>query len=112
MSLQLEMLQAARLAPKLLGESAGLVRDFLLRQQNADGGFKDRAGKSDLYYTAFGLAGLAALDGVGQSTVHGPQSTVQSPRSTVQSPQSTVLGPKSPSAGFRGCLEVSGGVRG
>jgi hypothetical protein len=78
MSLQLEMLQAARLAPRLLGESTGLVRDFLLRQQNADGGFKDRTGKSDLYYTAFGLAGLAALGDGLQSTVHGPQSTVHS----------------------------------
>ena len=26
-----------------------------------DGGFPDRAGKSDLYYTSFGLAGLASL---------------------------------------------------
>lgn len=56
------MLQVARLAPKLLGESADLVRDFLLRQQNPDGGFKDRTGKSDLYYTVFGMDGLRALD--------------------------------------------------
>lgn len=55
------MLQVARLAPKLLGESADLVRDFLLRQQNDDGGFKDRSGRSDLYYTVFGLEGLLAL---------------------------------------------------
>jgi prenyltransferase beta subunit len=61
MSLRLEMLQVARLAPKLLGEAAGLVRGFLLRQQNADGGFKDRSGKSDLYYTVFALDGLLAL---------------------------------------------------
>ncbi|PYL00574.1 MAG: hypothetical protein DME19_04590 [Verrucomicrobia bacterium] len=61
MSMRLEMLQVARLAPKLLGESAGLVRDFLQRQQNDDGGFKDRAGKSDLYYTVFGLDSLVAL---------------------------------------------------
>jgi prenyltransferase beta subunit len=56
------MLQVARLAPKLLGESADLVRDFLLRQQNPDGGFKDRLGKSDLYYTVFGMDGLWALE--------------------------------------------------
>lgn len=62
MSLRLEMLQVARLAPKLLGESAELVRDFLLRQQNPDGGFKDRTGQSDLYYTVFGLDGLLALE--------------------------------------------------
>ena len=61
MSVRLEMLQVARLAPKLLGESAELVREFFLRQQNEDGGFKDRSGRSDLYYTVFGLEGLLAL---------------------------------------------------
>ncbi len=61
MSMRLEMLQVARLAPKLLGESTELVHDFLLRQQNEDGGFQDRGGKSDLYYTVFGLDGLLAL---------------------------------------------------
>jgi prenyltransferase beta subunit len=61
MSLRLEMLQVARLAPKLLGDSTQLVRDFLLRQHNPDGGFKDREGKSDLYYTIFGLDSLIAL---------------------------------------------------
>jgi len=55
------MLQVARLAPKLLGESAGLVRAFLVSQQNEDGGFKDRSGRSDLYYTVFGIEGLLAL---------------------------------------------------
>ena len=61
MSMRLEMLQVARLAPKLLGESAELVGHFLPRQQNEDGGFQDRSGKSDLYYTVFGLDGLLAL---------------------------------------------------
>ncbi|CAN5636478.1 terpene cyclase/mutase family protein [soil metagenome] len=55
------MLQVARLAPKLLGESADLIRAFLLSQLNPDGGFRDRAGTSDLYYTVFGLEGLIAL---------------------------------------------------
>lgn len=55
------MLQVARVAPKTLGESAELVRDFFLRQQNSDGGFKDRSGRSDLYYTVFGIEGLLAL---------------------------------------------------
>lgn len=55
------MLQVARLAPRLLGESADLVAGYLLSQLNADGGFADRAGKSDLYYTVFGLEGLLAL---------------------------------------------------
>ncbi len=56
------MLQVARLAPTLLGESRDLVRDFYLRRLNPDGGFQDRAGDSDLYYTVFGLEGLAALE--------------------------------------------------
>ncbi len=55
------MLQVARLAPKLLGDSTELVRGFLLSQLNADGGFRDRDGASDLYYTVFGLEGLLAL---------------------------------------------------
>src|SRR5947207_11003651 len=61
MSLRLEMLQVARLACQVLGDSAELTRRFLYGQVNEDGGFKDRGGKSDLYYTVFGLQGLAAL---------------------------------------------------
>jgi prenyltransferase beta subunit len=60
-SLRLEMLQVARLAPKMLGESAELVRDFLLRQIGPGGGGIDRDGREDLYYTIFALAGLQAL---------------------------------------------------
>jgi hypothetical protein len=55
------MLQVARLAPKLLGDSSALVQDFYRRQQNPDGGFRDRGGASDLYYTVFGIEGLLAL---------------------------------------------------
>lgn len=55
------MLQVARLAPAVLGDAAGLVADFLRGQMNPDGGFKDRDGRSDLYYTVFGVEGLAAL---------------------------------------------------
>src|SRR5688500_10262772 len=56
------MLQVARLAPKVLGdEAAQLVAQFLKSQQNEDGGFKDRKGKSDLDYTVFGLDALTAL---------------------------------------------------
>lgn len=61
MSLNLEMLQVARLSPKLLGDSADLVADFLHSLINDDGGFVGRGGKSDLYYTAFGIGGLLAL---------------------------------------------------
>lgn len=55
------MLQVARLAPRLLGDSAALVADFLRGQLNDDGGFKNRAGESDLYYSVFGIEGLLAL---------------------------------------------------
>jgi prenyltransferase beta subunit len=55
------MLQVARLAPTLLGESRDLVAGFLRAAMNADGGFRDRAGESDLYYTVFGLEGLMAV---------------------------------------------------
>jgi prenyltransferase beta subunit len=55
------MLQVARLAPQQLGESSRLVAGFLRSALNADGGFRNRAGASDLYYTVFGLEGLIAL---------------------------------------------------
>jgi prenyltransferase beta subunit len=55
------MLQVARLAPKQLGESRDLVSAFLRERLNPDGGFQDRAGASDLYYTVFGLDALIAL---------------------------------------------------
>ncbi len=55
------MLQVARLAPRLLEESSLLVTQFVRSQQTDDGGFRDRAGNSDLYYTVFGLEALAAL---------------------------------------------------
>jgi hypothetical protein len=55
------MLQVARLAPKQLGESRDLVAAFLRGHLNPDGGFKNRAGDSDLYYTVFALDGLVAL---------------------------------------------------
>jgi prenyltransferase beta subunit len=55
------MLQVARLAPNLLQESADRVAEYLLSQFNEDGGARDRAGKSDLYYTVFALDGLIAL---------------------------------------------------
>jgi prenyltransferase beta subunit len=61
MSLRLEMLQVARLAPKVLDGSAELVRDFMLSQLREDGGFANRTGRSDLYYTVFGIDGLIAL---------------------------------------------------
>lgn len=55
------MLQVARLAPTQLGDARDLVAGFLHDQVNPDGGFRDRAGQSDLYYTVFGLDALIAL---------------------------------------------------
>jgi hypothetical protein len=61
-SLRLQLLQVARLAPRLLGESTGLVQDFYRRQFDESGAATDRAGKPDLYYTIFAIAGSLALD--------------------------------------------------
>ncbi len=55
------MLQVARLSPTLLGDAADLTAHFLSTRLNPDGGFQDRDGASDLYYTVFGLEGLIAL---------------------------------------------------
>ena len=62
MSLRLQLLQVARLAPRLLADSTPLVREFFLRQLTPEGGGRDRAGRPDLYYTVFTLAGLQAMD--------------------------------------------------
>lgn len=62
MSLRLQLLQVAKLAPRLLGDSSDLVRDFLRGQLTPEGAGKDRDGRPDLYYTIFALAGLQALD--------------------------------------------------
>lgn len=61
MSLRLQLLQVARLAPRLLGDSTDLVRSFF-QNQLTDGAGRDRGGEPDLYYTIFALAGLQALD--------------------------------------------------
>lgn len=61
MSLRLEMLQVARLAPKNLGESADLIAAFLRSTQTPEGGFADRGGRADLYYSVFAIEGLFAL---------------------------------------------------
>jgi len=62
MSLRLEMLQVARLARTVLGDEASdLVEAYVRSQQNDDGGFRDRDGESDLYYTSFAIDALTAL---------------------------------------------------
>ena len=55
------MLQVARLSPRVLGESSELVAAFLRQQLTPAGGFCDRAGAPDLYYTVFGLEALIAV---------------------------------------------------
>lgn len=55
------MLQVARVAPKLLGDSTELVARFIRSRFHPEGGVMDRDGKPDLYYTVFGLEGLLAL---------------------------------------------------
>jgi hypothetical protein len=62
-----------RLKPKLIeavlaksvflldAEMPGQIRNFVAEQQSAQGGFKDRAGKCDLYYTLFGFYLAEAL---------------------------------------------------
>lgn len=61
MSIRLEMLQVARLATQVLGDASELVGQFLTSQFNEDGGVASRSGKSDLYYTVFGVDCLNAL---------------------------------------------------
>jgi len=61
-SLRLQLLQVARLAPRLLGESTDLVRTFIAEQFDANGAAGDRDGKPDLYYTIFALACAQAVD--------------------------------------------------
>jgi prenyltransferase beta subunit len=61
MSFRLEMLQVARVAPRVLGEAAELVQSFLAQRYLSSGGFGDREGRADLYYTVFGLEGMLAM---------------------------------------------------
>jgi prenyltransferase beta subunit len=62
MSLRLQLLQVARLAPRLLGDSTDLVREFFRSQLSPEGAGLDRDGRPDLYYTIFALAGWQTLD--------------------------------------------------
>ena len=48
-------------AKTILNDSAALVADFLHSRLSKDGGFADRNGKSDLYYTVFGIEAFLAL---------------------------------------------------
>ena len=61
MSLRLDMLRAAGRTSDWKPEAAARAARFLQAAALPDGGYRDRAGASDLYYTAFALQGLAAL---------------------------------------------------
>lgn len=62
MSRRLQMLQVARLARRSLGEAADLVISFIRALAAPDGGYANRDGRADLYYTPFALDVLDALD--------------------------------------------------
>jgi len=61
MTISRDMLTAAQQAKTLLGDSAETVGAYLRGQILPGGGFADRHGTADLYYTAFGLQALTAL---------------------------------------------------
>lgn len=64
MSIRLESLQVARQSKRLLLDSVELIQGFLDSQEAPMGGFQDRGGRVDLYYTVFGLECSVALDRV------------------------------------------------
>ncbi|HNY76916.1 MAG: prenyltransferase/squalene oxidase repeat-containing protein [Sedimentisphaerales bacterium] len=62
MTIRLDMRKAVSRAAEALGDSVDAVREFLRCHLCDDGGFQGRDGKSDLYYTVFGLEASVALD--------------------------------------------------
>ena len=62
MTLTLDMIRAAKRAPKAVADRAPRVAAFIKSKLNPDGGFAGRAADSDLYYTVFGLESLIALN--------------------------------------------------
>ena len=61
MTIRLDMRRRVSKAGDALGDSLDTVREFLRRQFTPDGGFSGRDGRSDLYYTVFGLEASLAL---------------------------------------------------
>jgi prenyltransferase beta subunit len=61
MTIRLDMRRTVGKASEALAESVDAVRDFLCRQLAPDGGFQGRDGRSDLYYTVFGLEASLAM---------------------------------------------------
>lgn len=56
------MCRAVARAAQALGDSTEAVRSFLRASLMEDGGFSGRDGRSDLYYTSFGLEAALVLD--------------------------------------------------
>ena len=71
MSQRLQMLQVVRLARRTLGESTDLVVSFLQSLAAPGGGYCNRGGRPDLYYTSFALDALVALDRLDRSAAAG-----------------------------------------
>ncbi len=61
MTIRKDMLKAAARATHLLDDSTDKVINFIRNQICDDGGFKSRAGESDLYYSVFGIEALLSL---------------------------------------------------
>jgi prenyltransferase beta subunit len=58
----MDVFSIASSAKKHLGDDAiNKITDFVMSKMNGDGGFRGRSSSSDLYYTFFALATLAAL---------------------------------------------------
>lgn len=72
MSRRLQMLQVARLARRELGEAAESVVTFLQKTAMPAGGYANRAGRPDLYYTPFAIDSLIALSEAGVPASGGP----------------------------------------
>ena len=62
MNLHQRMLLQTQRAKTLLSDASENVERFIQSQMTPSGGFKDRAGEADLYYSVFGIDVLLALD--------------------------------------------------
>lgn len=61
MTIRLDMRRAVTRAGMALGDSVDVVKAFFRRHVGDDGGFLGRDGRSDLYYTVFGLEAAIGL---------------------------------------------------
>jgi len=61
MTIRRDLVISASRAKGVLGDSTGLVAEFLKSNLNSDGGFKGRSTDSDLYYTMFGIEAIHSI---------------------------------------------------